>query len=48
MNDMRDLHSVVMLPAGERKARRRLETPSNTQTEVLTALGWWVDEGGVL
>jgi transposase len=48
MNDMRDLHSVLMLPAGARKPRRRLETPSKTQGEVLTALGWRVDAGGVL
>ena len=48
MNDMRDLHSVLMLPAGARKPRRRLETPSKTQTEVLTALGWRVDASGVL
>lgn len=48
MTDMRDLHSVLMLPAGARKPRRRLETPSKTQGEVLTALGWRVDAGGVL
>jgi len=48
MNDMGDLHSVLMLPAGARKPRRRLETPSKTQSEVLTALGWRVDAGGVL
>jgi len=42
MNDMGDLHSVLMLPAGARKPRRRLETPSKTQSEVLTALGWRV------
>ena len=48
MDDMRHLHSVLMLPAGARKPRRRLETPSKTQAEVLTALGWRVDAGGVL
>jgi len=48
MHDMRDLHSVLMLSAGARKPRRRLETPSKTQGEVLTALGWRVDAGGVL
>jgi transposase len=48
MGDMRHLHSVLMLPAGARKPRRRLETPSKTQAEVLTALGWRVDAGGVL
>ncbi len=48
MDDMRHLHSVLMLPAGARKPRRRLETPSKTQAEVLTGLGWRVDAGGVL
>ncbi|PJA75077.1 hypothetical protein CO151_07470, partial [bacterium CG_4_9_14_3_um_filter_65_15] len=48
MEDMRHLHSVLMLPAGARKPRRRLETPSKTQEEVLRALGWRVDKGGVL
>jgi len=48
MDDMRHLHSVLMLPAGARKPRRRLETPSKTQAEVLTALGWRVDNSGVL
>ena len=48
MDDMQHLHSVLMLPAGARKPRRRLETPSKTQAEVLTALGWRVDAGGVL
>ncbi|PJA76490.1 transposase [bacterium CG_4_9_14_3_um_filter_65_15] len=48
MEDMRHLHSVLMLPAWARKPRRRLETPSKTQEEVLRALGWRVDKGGVL
>jgi transposase len=48
MDGMRHLHSVLMLPAGARKPRRRLETPSKTQSEVLRALGWVVDGGGVL
>ena len=48
MDDMRHLHSVLMLPAGARKPRRRLETPSKTQSEVLRALGWAVDGGGAL
>lgn len=48
MSDMRDLHSVLLLPAGARKPRRHLETPSKTQAEVLTALGWRIDARGVL
>jgi transposase len=48
MDGMRHLHSVLMLPAGARKPRRRLETPSKTQSEVLRALGWVIDGGGVL
>ena len=48
MDDMRHLHSVLMLPAGARKPRRRLETPSKTQAEVLSALGWRIDRSGVL
>ena len=48
MNDLRRLHSVLMLPAGARKPRRRLETPTKTQAEVLTALGYAVDGSGVL
>ena len=48
MDDMGHLHSVLMLPAGARKPRRRLETPTKTQAEVLTAFGWRIDEGGVL
>ncbi len=45
---MRHLHSVLMLPAGARKPRRRLETPTETQREVLRALGWSVNASGVL
>jgi len=48
MSDLRRLHSVLMLPAGARKPRRRLETPTKTQAEVLTALGCAVDGSGVL
>jgi len=48
MDDMCHLHSVLLLPAGAKKPRRRLETPSKTQTEVLLALGWRVNAGGVL
>lgn len=48
MKDMRHLHSVLMLPARARKPRRRLETPTKTQTEVLSAFGYRVTKGGVL
>jgi transposase len=48
MDEMRHLHSVLMLPAGARQPRRRLETPSKTQAEVLSALGWRIDGSGVL
>jgi len=48
MDDMRHLHSVLLLPAWARKPRRRLEMPSKTQAEVLSALGWRIDKGGVL
>ncbi|MBU4175672.1 MAG: transposase, partial [Actinobacteria bacterium] len=48
MDDMRHLHSVLTLTKGARKPLRRLETPTKTQSEVLTALGHHVDESGVL
>jgi transposase len=48
MDEMRHLHSVLMLPARARKPRRRLETPTETQAEVLSALGYRVTKGGVL
>jgi len=48
MDDMRHLHSVLMLPAKARKPRRRLETPTKTQAEVLSAFGCRVTRGGVL
>jgi transposase len=48
MEDMRRLHQVLSLRKGERKPARRLETPSKTQAEVLSALGYHVDAGGVL
>lgn len=48
MDDMRHLHSVLMLPARARKPRRRLEAPTKTQAEVLTALGYKVTGSGVL
>jgi transposase len=48
MDDMRHLHSVLLLPAGARKPRRRLETPEKTQIEVLRAFGWRIGKEGVL
>ena len=39
MDDMKHLHSILTLPKGARKPTRRLETPSKTQAEVLSAFG---------
>lgn len=48
MDDMKHLHSILTLQKGARKPTRRLETPSKTQAEVLSAFGHRVDESGVL
>jgi len=48
MDDMQHLHSVLTLNKGARKPIRRLETPTKTQSEVLSALGHRIDDGGVL
>ena len=48
MEDMRHLHSVLILRDGARKAERRLEIPTKTQAEVLSAFGVSIDAGGVL
>jgi transposase len=48
MDEMRHLHSVLSLSKGSRKPSRRLETPSKTQAEVLSAFGHQIDAGGVL
>jgi transposase len=48
MEDMRKLHQVLSLRKGARKPGRRLETPSKTQAEVLSAFGCHVDASGVL
>ena len=48
MDDMKHLHSILTLSKGARKPTRRLETPSKTQAEVLSAFGYHVNEGGVL
>ncbi|MCK4782452.1 MAG: IS1634 family transposase [Desulfobacteraceae bacterium] len=48
MDEMRRLHSVLTMDDGRSKPRRRLETPTKTQAEVLSALGHYVDTRGVL
>ena len=48
MNDMQHLHSVLSLPKGSRKPVRRLEAPTKTQSEVLSAFGYRIDDSGVL
>jgi transposase len=48
MEDMRKLHQVLTIRRGGRKPERRIETPSKTQAEVLSAFGHYVDDGGVL
>ena len=48
MDDMKHLHSILTLPKSARKPTRRLETPSKTQAEVLSAFGYHVNEGGGL
>lgn len=48
MEDMQHLHSVLTLNKGSIKPIRRLETPTKTQCEVLSALGHRVDDSGVL
>lgn len=48
MDDMIHLHSVLSLSKGCRKPIRRLETPTKTQSEVLSALGYRIDDSGVL
>jgi transposase len=48
MEEMRHLHSVLELRDGRSRPQRRLETPSKTQAEVLLALGYRMDESGVL
>ena len=48
MDDMRHLHSVLLLSGDQRRPRRCLETPTKTQAEVLKTFGYYVDKGGVL
>ncbi len=48
MEDMRYLHSVLVMKNGGRKANRQIEIPTKTQAEVLSAFDFLVDAGGVL
>jgi len=48
IDDMKHLNSILTLQKGARKPSRRLETPSKTQAEVLSAFGHRIDESGVL
>lgn len=48
MADMQKLHSVLLLSGNKRKPVRRIEIPTKTQAEVLSAFGHYVDDGGVL
>ncbi len=48
MEDMQHLHSVLTLNKGAIKPSRRLETPTKTQSEVLTALRHRINDSGVL
>ena len=48
MEDMRHLHYVLSMQKGARKPDRRLETPSKTQAEVLSAFGHFINASGVL
>jgi len=48
MDDMRHLHYVLTVKKGSRTPERRMETPSKTQSEVLSVFGYHVDESGVL
>ncbi len=48
VNDMRHLHYVLSVKKGSRTPVRRLENPNKTQSEVLSAFGYHVDESEVL
>ncbi|MBT9148346.1 MAG: hypothetical protein DDT32_02118 [Syntrophomonadaceae bacterium] len=48
MKIMRQLHSVLSFRPGAGAPSRRLETPTKTQMELLSALGYQVDDSGVL
>lgn len=48
MAEMRQLHSILSFQSGTRTARRKIETPTKTQAEVLSTFGYLVDTCGVL
>ncbi len=48
MNEMRHLHSVLSFTDGRFKPLRRLECPTEGQSEVLETFGYQIDRGGVL
>ena len=48
MEDMNNLHSVLFLKDGRSAPKRKLEVPTKTQREVLTAFGYEIDSSGVL
>jgi transposase len=48
IEDMSHLHSIMVMHDGRSKPVRKLEQPTKTQVEVLSALGHRIDAGGVL
>jgi transposase len=48
MKDMSRLHSIMVMRDGRSEPVRKLEQPTKTQAEVLSALGYRIDAGGVL
>jgi transposase len=48
IEDMPQLHYVLQVRKGRRTPERRLETPTKTQREVLSAWGYTIDQRGVL
>jgi len=48
MEDMRNLHSIMVIRDGRSEPVRKLEQPTKTQAEVLSAFEYRIDAGGVL
>ena len=48
MEDMRRLHSIMVIRDGRIEPVRKLEQSTKTQAEVLSAFGYRIDAGGVL
>ena len=48
MDEMKRLHSVLQISKRRRKPERRLEQPTKTQAEVLSAFNHRITSGGVL